>query len=286
MYLPGTTSELQGALTIQAIIKYGGYMAGLEQSLATTEADAEATLTAANKVVSSIKKFRDAAKKGNLRELPRTIEATEQAIGALSQQFANAKESWDFDEEPYLSGGGFRSELVETAKQAGVNIFERHGMIYCYPFLIRIKPADRNILIDRIKERRLRPSFLARHLKELQNKPVRFKSEAFLDCLFKAYSKMRSSQIGDALTTGKVVKLLDIYQLLTLLPGQSKEYTAEEFARDIYLLDKSGVAATKSGSVLTLVPPSTAGRTLRKSLKVITEEGQEKSYYGISFKNA
>lgn len=38
--------------------------AGLEQSLARTETDAEATLTAANKVVSSIKKFRDAAKKG------------------------------------------------------------------------------------------------------------------------------------------------------------------------------------------------------------------------------
>ncbi len=259
-------------------------MAGLEQSLAATEATAEATLTAANRVVSSIKKFRDAAKKGNLRELPRTIEATDQAMGALRQQFANAKESWDFDEEPYLSDGGFQSELVETAKQAGVNIFERYGMIYCYPFLIRIKPADRNILIDKIKERRLRPSFLARHLKELQNKPVRFKSEAFGDCLFKAYSKILSPQLGEALATGKIVKLLDIYQLLTLLPGQSKEYTAEEFARDIYLLDKSGVAASTSGFVLTLVPPSTAGKTLKKSLKVITEEGQEKSYFGISFK--
>ena len=72
-------------------------MAGLEQSLAATEAEAEATLKAANKVVSSIKKFREAAKEGNLLELPRMIEATEQAIGALQQQFANAKESWDFN---------------------------------------------------------------------------------------------------------------------------------------------------------------------------------------------
>ena len=136
--------------------------------------DAEATLTAANRVVSSIKKFRDAAKKGNLRELPKMMEAAEQAIGALRQQFANAKESWEFDEETYLSGGGFHSELVETAKQAGVKIFERDGMIYCYPFLIRIKTQERTILIDKIKERRLRPSFLAGHLKELQNRPVRF----------------------------------------------------------------------------------------------------------------
>ena len=33
-------------------------MASLEQSLARTEADAEVTLTSANKVVSAIKKFR------------------------------------------------------------------------------------------------------------------------------------------------------------------------------------------------------------------------------------
>jgi hypothetical protein len=268
--------------TIQAI-NNGGYMASIEQSLAKTEADAEATLTAANKVVSAIKKFRDAAKKGNLREIPKMMETAEQTIAALRQQFANAKEGWDFDEETYISSGDFRAELIEAARQAGVKIFERDGMIYCYPFLIRIKPQERNILIDKIKERRLRPSFLARHLRELQNKPVRFKSQDFLECLFKAYSRMLSQQKGEALINGKLVKLLDIYQLLTLLPGQSREYTKEEFARDIYLLDKSGISKTNNGFALSLIPPATAGKTLGKSLKVITEGGQEKSYYGISF---
>jgi hypothetical protein len=257
------------------------HSANLEQSLARTEASAEATLTSVNKVASSVKKLRDAAKKGNLRELPRMIEATEQAIAALRQQFANAKESWDFDEETYLSGEGFHSELIQAARQAGVKIFEQFGMIYCYPYLIRIKAQERTILIDKIKERRLRPSFLARHLKELQNRPVRFKSQAFLECLFTAYSKILSQQKEDALATGKVIKLLDIYQLLTLLPGQSKEYTAEEFARDIYLLDKGVVATTSKGFVMKLVPP---GRDIRRSLRVITEEGQERLYYGISFK--
>jgi len=66
-------------------------MAILEDSLARTEADAKATLTAANRVVSFIKKFREAAKKGNLRELPKIIENTEQAIVAWRQQFAEDK---------------------------------------------------------------------------------------------------------------------------------------------------------------------------------------------------
>jgi hypothetical protein len=95
---------------------------------------------------------------------------------------------------------------------------------------------------------------------------------------------MLSSQKEHDQAMYKVIKLLDIYQLLTLLPGQSREYTTEEFARDIYLLDKSGVATTRSGAVLDLVSPSTAARALRRSLKVITEEGQEKLYYGIAFK--
>jgi hypothetical protein len=47
------------------------------------------------------------------------------------------------------------------------------------------------------------------------------------------------------------------------------------------LLDKSGVATTSKGFVLNLVPP---GRDIRRSLRVITEEGQERLYYGISFK--
>ncbi len=262
------------------------HSANLEQSLARTEASAEATLTAVNKVASSVKKFRDTVKKGDLRELPKMIEAAEQAIAALRQQFANAKESWDFDEETYLSSGGFHSELVEAARQAGVKIFEQFGMIYCYPYLIRIKAQERAIQIDKIKERRLRPSFLARHLKKLQNKPPKSptKLQAFLECLFTAYSKILSHQKEEALATGKVIKLLDIYQLLTLLPGQSNEYTKEDFAWDIYLLDKTGVATTNQGMVLALIPPATAGKTSRRHLKVITEEGQEKSYYGISFK--
>ena len=258
--------------------------ARLEQSLARTEPDAEATLTTANKVVSSVKKFRDAAKKGNLRELPRMIEVTEQAIAALRQQFINAKESWDFDEETYFSGGGFQSELVEAARQAGVKIFKQHEMIYCYPYLIRIKAQERAIQIDKMVERRLRPSILAKHLRELQNKPAKFKSQAFLECLFTAYSMILSRHSEEAMATGKIVKLLDIYQLLTLLPGQSKEYTKEEFARDIYLLDKSGIANTNQGFVLNLVVPSTGGKSLQKSIRVINEDGQEKKYYGISFK--
>ena len=159
----------------------------LEKALAKTEADADAALKAATVAVSTLKKFRIAAQTGNLRDLQKTIEVADQAITALRQQFTNAKEGWNFDEETYLSNKSFTSEILESAEQAGLKIFEQDDRLYCYPFLIRILPGERSILIDKVRERRLRPSVLVKHLKDLQSKPSRFKPDAFLESLFSAY---------------------------------------------------------------------------------------------------
>ena len=115
-------------------------ISSLEKALAKTESDADAALKAATAAVRSLKKFHAAAQTGNLRELRRTIEAAEQTITALRQQFANAKEGWDFDEETYLFGRAFLSEILEAAEQIGVKIYEQDDRLYCYPFLIRILP--------------------------------------------------------------------------------------------------------------------------------------------------
>src|SRR3990170_7597047 len=101
------------------------HLTSLEKALAKTEADADAALKAAIAAVSSLKKFRTAAQTGNLRELRKTIDVSEQAITALRQQFTNAKEDWNFDEETYLSNKAFTSEILESAEQAGLKIFEQ-----------------------------------------------------------------------------------------------------------------------------------------------------------------
>lgn len=260
----------------------------LEEALAKTDADAESALKAANAAIRALKKFRAAAHTGDLRELRRTIDAAEQSIAALGQQFANAKEGWSFDEEAeeaYLTGGDFTRELLETAKQSGVRVFEEGDRLYCYPHLIRVVPTDRAVLIDKTRERRLRPSFLVAHLKELQNRPVRFRPEAFLEALWAAYdTAVRGRGAANAADppSGTVIPLVEIYNLLTLLPGQSKEYTLQEFARDIYLLDKSGVTTTRKG--LTVSWPASSGtRSTGRTITVITREGREKKYYGITF---
>lgn len=256
--------------------------ARLEDVLAKAEADADAALKAAAAVTSALKRFRVAAQVGKLRDLRQAIGASEQALTTLQQQFANARDGYDFDEDRYFADGSYPRELLDTAARMSLRIFELDDRLYCYPALIRVLPNDQAVLIDKVRERRLRPSVLVTHLRELQRKPPRFKPEAFLETLFSAYGVLGATRGKGFFGDGPVEKLVDIYNLLTLLPGQSKEYSMQEFARDIYLLDRSGVTATRKGPVVSF-PASTGTRRPASSLKIVSEHGEEKVYYGIAF---
>jgi hypothetical protein len=243
----------------------------LEQALAKTEAEAEAACKAATAALRSLKKFRTAAQVGNLRELQRTVEAAGQAIAELEQQLAKAKAGWDFDEDAYLSDGAFVAEVLATAAQTGVRIYERDDRLYCYPSLIRMLPTDRAVVIDKTRERRLRPSVL-----------VRFRSEAFLDSLHSAYATAVKTRGKDRRDTNAIVPLVEIYDLLTLLPGQAREYSRQEFARDLYLLDQSGITTLRNGAVISF-HAARGNEPASKVIPIVTKNGQAKSYYGISF---
>jgi hypothetical protein len=254
----------------------------LEQALAKTEAEADAACKAATAVLRTLKKFRSAAQLGNLRELQKAIDTAGQTIADLERQFTTAKVGWDFDEDAYLSNGLFVAEVLAAATQAGVHIYERDDRLYCYPSLIRVLPNDRAVVIDKARERRLRPAVLVRHLQELQNRPVRFKSEAFLESLHDAYSTAVKTRGKERRDTAAIVPLVEIYNLLTLLPGQAKEYARQEFARDLYLLDQSGVTAVRNGAAVSF-HAARGNEAASKVIPIVTKDGQAKIYYGISF---
>jgi len=251
----------------------------LENALAKTEADVDATLRAAGGVATALRRLQRAAKSGALRELRSSIEGADRAMGVLRQQFANAKDGWSFDEEPYFSEGGYVQEVLDIARRRGISIFERDERLYCYPALVRVAPSERAVFIDKKREVRVRPSVLVAHLQDLQRRPPRFRPEAFLAALHQAYGKLTAPRgRGQLQVEGPVVPLSEIYELLTLLPGQAREYSRQEFARDIYLLDRSEVGTTRQGMQLRFSP---GGRGSR--ITVVTEEGAERSYHGIYF---
>jgi hypothetical protein len=68
------------------------------------------------------------------------------------------------------------------------------------------------------------------------------------------------------------------------MPGAAREYTKQEFARDLYLLDQSGAVITRGGRTLTL--PASALTRGSGVLHTVTRSGQSKVYAGISFEES
>jgi hypothetical protein len=251
----------------------------LEGALQRTEAATDATLKAAVAATGLLRRLRAVVHDGNLREVRSALEAAEQAVEALQAQIARTTASWDFDEAGYLRGGDYIRELLDTAARQKLAIYEQDDRLYCYPSLVRVLSGERTLLIDRSRERRLRPSVVVERLLDLQKQKPRFRPVAFLESLFRAYSNLVQ---GQRLALGPVERLSRVYELLTLLPGQAREYSSHEFARDLYLLDRSGITHTRQGFEVTF-PTSTGTRSASEVIVAITENGEERRYWGIAF---
>ena len=252
----------------------------LEKSLAHTETDALETLSAAKDLLRPLRKLRAAAEKGNLAEIDRSIEAAQAALAVLQQQLNETKKGWNFDAQRYLTKGGYVEEVLAAAMKAGVKLIERDDRLSCYPALIRVSPDEKAVYINRKRERRIRPSVFVNLLKEQQDRPMSFRPEAFLAALYQAYSKTVAERFDTSLDSAPIIPLVDIHSLFTLLPGQAKEYSRQEFVRDIYLLHRKGVDTTKQGAKVSF--PISRG-VKGKTLTVMDETGEERRYYGIRF---
>jgi hypothetical protein len=247
----------------------------LEQTLQSFQEQVETSLQHVNVLTRRLKKLAAASHTGDLREISRGLDEIND-FAATAQQSVSGLE-FIFDEESYFPEG-FLQELVEAATVAGMSVFALDGKLYCYPLLMRVKPAERAVQIGKKTERGVRPSVLLAKLRAMQTKPARFKPESFLELLYRVWKRCVREERA-------VVLLNEIYDLLTLMPGSAKDYAREEFARDLYLLDRSGVDETRDGHSLSL-PASTGTRNAAATFVCIAEDGSEKRYYGIGFKRA
>jgi hypothetical protein len=253
----------------------------IETAFARAEADAEAALKAAAGVVSVLRRYRSAASQGKVGDLRSAGEAAAQSLQTLDQAITNLAQSWDFDAQAYLGSGDYARELVRSAEQADVRVTELDGRLYCYPALIRVLPDAAAVQIDKQRERRIRPSVLVRHLRDLQRRPPRFRTTEFLEALYSVYEM--AIKLKPRRSLGSVVALTELYDLLTKKPGDKREYTRQEFARDIYLLDRSAETTTRAGARLEFHAGAGARLPAGSVLSVVTQQGVEKRYHGIAF---
>jgi hypothetical protein len=244
----------------------------LEQSLQDFQEQVETSLQQVHTLARRLKKLSGASHTGDLREIAK-------GLGEINEVAAAARDligklEFQFDEEGYFPDG-FLTELVDASTAAGMRVFALDGKLYCYPLLLRVKAAERAVQIGKKTERGVRPSTLLARLRAMQTKPARFKPESFLELLYRVWKRC-------AREDHRVASLHEIYELLTLMPGSAKDYTREEFGRDLYLLDRSGVNLTRDGFLVSL-PASTGTRHAAATFVCVAEDGSEKRYYGIGF---
>ncbi len=250
----------------------------LEQALQAVERDAEATLRSLSGVVKAAKRAKSAAALGRLRELQQALDAAVGLAGDAAAAVDGLRSSWRFDVGQWFASGDYAKELLASAAEAGVQAYESDQRILCYPAIVQVSTSDGAVIVDKKKDRRVRPSVVVRHLAELQQRPPKFKPEAFIESLAAAYDLVVRAK---GARPGAPVKLVDIHGVLTLLPGAARDYTKQEFARDLYLLDQTAVVDTKDGRRLTL--PASAMTRSSGVLTTVTREGQTKIYAGIAF---
>jgi hypothetical protein len=253
----------------------------LESALGATQDGAEAALKAAATVTRELRKAKAAASGGQVRELRRALGAAASLADELSAAVTQVRGSCEIDEEAYLASGEYAKELLAAAAEHGVAMFEEDERLLCYPSLVRVIAGDSVIEIDRRRERRLRPSVVVGLLAAAQQRPPRFRAEPFLESLAAGYELVvaRAGKRPDA-----VARLTDIWAALTLLPGQGKDYTRPEFARDLYLLDQSGVQRTHGGRALRW--HASSGTRTAGVLTTVARTGQQQRYWGVSFTSA
>ncbi len=248
-------------------------------------ADAERAATATTKAVAVLataaRQFHKAAAEGDILKMRKVSERLSTLVESTRQEIGNARSAWPFspeEEEKYLKES-FAAELLEVARKEGLQIQQRDEGLVVFPSILRVLPADRAARINRRKVQGIRPTRLAQVLKAIQARKPKASAEHFLEVLHRAYRLIAGAEYG------KTVALSSIYDTLTLLPGTSATYDQTDFVRDLFLLDRSGVGKTKSGSTYSL-PASTGTKSARGTYSFVAPDGETVTYYGIRFTEA
>ena len=108
------------------------------------------------------------------------------------------RDGWRFDVGEWFASGEYAKELLASAAEAGVQAFESDDRILCYPAIVQVSASDATIVVDKKKDRRVRPSVVVRHLDALQQRPPKFKPEAFIETLAAAYDYVVGGQGAEA----------------------------------------------------------------------------------------
>lgn len=263
-------------------------MTTFEEAFTDVESAAGSALKAVNSLASLARQMHRAAQDGNIGNMRRCADRMLSSMKLVRQEVDNAASAWPFDdaaEEQYLREF-YAAELKKTAAANRLRIDERDGRLIAHPSVLRILANERAVRVDRRRVSAIRPTKLTTMLLSNQQRRPRFRTETFLEALYRAYLMLVGRERTDRLLTdreaGPVIPLLRIYDVFTSLPGSSRDYDQTDFARDLFFLESSSVRQVKSGARVSF-HASTGTRRASGTLSFVGPDGELVIYYGIQF---
>jgi hypothetical protein len=252
-----------------------------EAGFAEVERAAGVATKSASTLLTALKQLNKAATEGELGAIHKTAERISVIMASVFQEVENAASAWPFhlDSEERYMRDSYADELLQRARSEGIEVQRLDDGYLMYPSILRIVPSERAVAIDRKRIKTIRPSRLLRQLKLSQTAKPKMGPEQFLELLYRTYRLLTGKQ------QGKTIPLSAVYEALTLMPGSVAGYGQSEFARDLFLLDRSGVAKTKSGVKVSL-PASTGTKGAKGTFSFVSPDGEAITYYGIHFLEA
>ena len=244
----------------------------LEPALEELDSKLRRLTADAAQLAKCVKRAQEAARVGQVKDMPKLIAEVQSAAAAAAESARQL--GWHFDVRRWLGSGAYADEVIAVAKASGLGgVREVNGELLSFPLIVRIDAPDNSVVMGKRRERGIRPSHVVSLLTQARQKPTAASAVQLLPAVEHAYLLRTKGQAGVA------VPLREVYEVLTLRPGQSKEYTELDFLVGIYLLDKSGPHTTKSGYRLSF-PASTTTRS-GKGFRFVTEQGEDKVYSAV-----
>lgn len=229
-------------------------------------------------------KLEKALQQGNLEQAERAAGWLEAALGKQQEILARLKEKLPaFDVTAYLREN-FEAEFFTACRSQDLKVSGTFPTYEVFPFRVRVQPEKRWVEVNDRVVRFLRPTVLAAYLKEQKNRLYRenFNPVRFLDALAAGYDTIlavRQATHGVKIQPGLEVSLLDVYDRLTLLPAQRRQYPLNMFAFDLHRLFVADSFTASDGRRLVLG----GGRRRGRVLLVYDAQGLEHHFSNLRF---
>lgn len=261
-------------------------LVSLESALLEMEKRTAVAVASAKKLVNVLVASKRASGAGDLSAMRKTLDDARDALRVAQTDIGNAVNAWPYDEamERSYFETKYAEELKEAAGAQELKISEEDRLLMCYPSVIRVDSQKRVVTIDKKPYKSVRPSVLAAYLRSRQTKSVRFRPGPFLEALYSAWEYARHADSGRR-PPAIDVSVDRVYAVLTVAPGAGKEYSRQEFGRDLLLLQNSPEQRTKKGALVHL-SAATNSKSNRGVITVVNKDGKPVLFASISFTEA